>query len=86
MVNDGPIDLIASKIKPNGELRIATDHTVYLEWALMIMQRHTHQFRWLAEKASDFLERPGGWPETRYAAKALREGRRAYYLRYQRCD
>jgi tRNA (guanine-N7-)-methyltransferase len=86
MVNDGPIDLIASKMKAGSELRIATDHPIYLEWALMIMQRHEGQFRWLAEKPADFLERPGGWPETRYAAKALREGRRAYYLRYQRCD
>lgn len=86
MVNDGPVDLIASKIKPGGELRIATDHPVYLEWALMVMQRHAHQFVWLAEKPADFLERPGGWPATRYEAKAAREGRRAYYLRYQRCS
>jgi tRNA (guanine-N7-)-methyltransferase len=51
----------------------------------MVMQRHSHQFEWLAEKPADFLERPGGWPETRYEAKARREGRRAYYLRYRRC-
>jgi tRNA (guanine-N7-)-methyltransferase len=84
MVNDGPVDLIASKMKPGGELRIATDHPLYLEWALMVMQRHGHQFEWLAEKPSDFLERPGGWPATRYETKALREGRRAYFLRYRR--
>ena len=84
MVNDGPIDLIASRLRSGGELRVATDHPVYLEWALMVMQRHSHQFEWLAQKASDFLERPGGWPETRYEAKARREGRRAYYLRYCR--
>ena len=86
MVNDGPIDLIASKMKPGGELRIATDHPVYLEWALMIMKRHSGQFDWLADKPADFLERPGGWPATRYEAKAGREGRRAYYLRYRRRD
>jgi tRNA (guanine-N7-)-methyltransferase len=84
MVNDGPVDLIAAKIKPGGEFRIATDHPVYLDWALMVMQRHAQQFEWLAEKSSDFLERPGGWPGTRYEAKAAREGRRAYYLRYRR--
>ena len=54
-------------------------------WAMMVMGGR-RDFEWLAESARDFLERPGGWPETRYAAKALREGRRAYYLRYQRCD
>jgi tRNA (guanine-N7-)-methyltransferase len=84
MVNDGPIDLIASKMKPGSELRIATDHPVYLLWALMVMQRHGHQFEWLAQKPADFLERPGGWPATRYEAKAAREGRRAYFLRYRR--
>jgi tRNA (guanine-N7-)-methyltransferase len=84
MVNDGPADLVAAKLKPGGELRIATDHPVYLEWTLMVMQRHTNQFEWLAEKPTDFLERPGGWPGTRYEAKAAREGRRAYYLRYRR--
>jgi len=48
------------------------------------MQRHVQQFDWAAEKPSDFLQRPGGWPGTRYEAKAAREGRRAYYLRYRR--
>lgn len=84
MVNDGPMDLIASRMKPGAELRIATDHPVYLGWTLMVMQRHSHQFDWLASKPAHFLERPSGWPETRYESKARREGRRAYYLRYRR--
>ena len=84
MMNDGPVDLIARKLKPGGEFRVATDHPVYLDWALMIMQRHRHQFDWLIEDASGFLEKPGGWIDTRYAAKARREGRRPYYLRYRR--
>jgi tRNA (guanine-N7-)-methyltransferase len=74
MVNDGPLDLFAAKLKPGGEFRLATDHPVYLEWTLMIMQRHGDQFEWLAEKPSDFLEPPGGWIETRYGAKSRREG------------
>jgi tRNA (guanine-N7-)-methyltransferase len=82
MVNDGPLRLFADKLKPGGELRIATDHPVYLEWTLMVMQRWTQTFDWLAEKPSDFLDPPGGWIETRYGAKARREGRRPYYLRY----
>jgi tRNA (guanine-N7-)-methyltransferase len=84
MVNDGPVDLFAAKLRPGGELRIATDHPLYLEWALMVMQRHAQDFAWLAEEPSHFLDRPDGWPETRYEAKAAREGRRAYYLRYRR--
>src|SRR4051794_9893740 len=84
MVNHGPVDLFASKLKPNGEFRMATDDPTYLTWALMIMQRHVHQFEWLAAKPSDFLEPSGGWIETRYGAKSRREGRRPYYLRYRR--
>ena len=84
MVNDGPLALIANKLKPGGEFRIATDHPVYLEWSLMVMERWTATFEWLAEKPCDFLEPPGGWIETRYGAKSRREGRRPYYLRYRR--
>ena len=84
MVNDGPLALIAAKLKAGGELRIATDDPTYLEWTLMVMQRHAATFDWLAEQPSDFLEAPGGWPETRYGAKSRREGRRPYYLRYRR--
>ncbi|MEO6255715.1 MAG: tRNA (guanine(46)-N(7))-methyltransferase TrmB [Sphingomicrobium sp.] len=84
MVNDGPLALIADKLEPGGELRIATDHPVYLEWTLAAMQRHREQFQWLAERPADFLEPPSGWRETRYGAKSRREGRRPYYLRYRR--
>ena len=84
MVNDGPVGLFADKVKVGGELRIATDHPVYLEWALMVMARFAGQFEWLAERPSDFLEPVGGWIETRYGAKSRREGRRPYYLRYRR--
>ena len=84
MVNDGPVDLFASKLRPGGEFRLATDDPTYLNWSLMIMQRHTQQFDWLAERPKDFLEPSGGWIETRYGAKSRREGRRPYYLRYRR--
>jgi tRNA (guanine-N7-)-methyltransferase len=84
MINDGPLELIAAKLRPGGELRVATDHPTYLEWALMVMQRHSERFEWLAQKPSDFLEPPGGWLETRYGAKSRREGRRPFYLRYRR--
>ena len=83
MMNDGPVDLIARKLKSGGEFRVATDHPVYLEWALMIMQRHQDQFDWLAEGRKDF-HRCGGWPATRYEKKAAREGRKAYAMRYRR--
>ena len=84
MMNDGPLGLIAAKLKAGGEFRLATDHPIYLDWSLMVMQRHEAQFEWLAETPCDFLDPPGGWIETRYGAKSRREGRRPYYFRYRR--
>jgi tRNA (guanine-N7-)-methyltransferase len=85
MMNDGPVDLIAAKLKRGGEFRFGTDHAIYLRHALMVMQRHRHQFDWLAETASDFQTRPGGWPETRYENKARNVfGHEVWYFRYRR--
>jgi tRNA (guanine-N7-)-methyltransferase len=84
MINDGPLDLIASKLKPGGELRLATDDPTYLTWSLMVMQRHREAFEWLVEAPGEWLLYPSGWPETRYAAKARREGRVPHQFRYRR--
>ncbi len=70
MMNDGPINLFAAKLRPGGEFRFGTDHAVYLRHALMVMRRHKHQFEWLCDQPGQFQNRPGGWPETRYEAKA----------------
>ena len=84
MMNDGPLDLIAAKLKPGGEFRFGTDHPVYLQHALMVMRRHRHQYEWLAKDARDFQQRPGGWPDTRYEAKARAQGHEVWYFRYRR--
>jgi len=84
MMNDGPVALFAAKLKPGGELRFGTDHPVYLRHALMVMRRHSDRFAWLAEKPQDFRKRPGGWPETRYEAKARADGHEVWYFRYRR--
>jgi len=83
MINDGPLDLIAAKLKPGGELRLGTDDPVYCRWSMMVMSRR-RDFEWLAERSRDFLARPGGWPETRYEAKARRKGHEIWYFRYGR--
>ncbi len=84
MINDGPLALIAAKLKPGGELRVATDHPVYLEWLLMVMARHREVFEWVDAAPGAWLDYPPGWPETRYAAKARREGRVPHQFRYRR--
>jgi len=84
MMNDGPVDLIASKMKKGGEFRVATDDPTYLDWLLMIMARHEHQFEWVNDKPGEWLSYPSGWIETRYAAKARRQGRVPHQFRYRR--
>jgi len=82
-MNDGPIGLIAAKLKSGAEFRFGTDHPVYCRWAMMVMGR-SPDFEWLVETPQDFLTRPADWPETRYEAKARRLGHEVWYFRYRR--
>jgi tRNA (guanine-N7-)-methyltransferase len=84
MMNFGPVDLIARKLKPGGEFRFGTDHPVYLRHALMVMQCHRHQFDWRCNSPQEFLTRPGGWPQTRYEAKARAQGHEVWYFKFRR--
>lgn len=84
MMNDGPVELFASKLRRGGELRFGTDHSSYLRHALMVMRRHAHAFEWQCDSPEAFCNRPGGWIETRYEAKARRQGHEVWYFRYRR--
>ncbi|MDG2004922.1 MAG: tRNA (guanine(46)-N(7))-methyltransferase TrmB [Novosphingobium sp.] len=84
MMNDGPVALFAAKLRTGGELRFGTDHPVYLRHALMVMRRHRDTFDWLCDGPMDFQQRPGGWVETRYEAKAREQDHEVWYFRYRR--
>jgi tRNA (guanine-N7-)-methyltransferase len=84
MMNDGPVTMFARKLMPGGEFRFGTDHPVYLQHALMVMRRFADRFEWLAQGPADWSERPADWPETRYEAKARRNGHDVWYFRYRR--
>ena len=83
MVNDGPLDLIAAKLKPGCEFRLGTDDPTYCRWSMMVMN-HRRDFEWTARTPHDFLTRPADWPETRYERKARRQGHEVWYFRYLR--
>jgi tRNA (guanine-N7-)-methyltransferase len=83
MVNHGPLDLIAAKLKPGAEFRLGTDDPTYCRWAMMVMNQR-RDFVWTATGAADFLTRPADWPETRYERKARRKGHEVWYFRYRR--
>lgn len=74
---------LARVLTPGGELRFASDDSDYAAQALVLMSQ-SGAFRWLAARPSDWRGRPGDWPETRYERKALCEGRKPAYLRFER--
>jgi tRNA (guanine-N7-)-methyltransferase len=55
----------------------------YASWSLEHLMRHP-AFRWSAEQAPDWRNRPSDWPATRYEQKALKGGRASVYLRFTR--
>jgi tRNA (guanine-N7-)-methyltransferase len=81
MMNHGPLDLIAAKLKPGAEFRLGTDDPTYCRWSMMVMDQR-RDFAWQAAGPRDFLTRPDDWPETRYERKARRQGHEVWYFRY----
>ena len=73
----------ARLLRSGGELRIASDIPDYIRWTLMHAQS-APDFEWMAACADDWRSRPADWPQTRYEAKALREGRTPCYLSFRR--
>lgn len=73
------LDLLAPRLKPGAELRIATDDPGYLEWILALLTGRAD-----FAGAEDWRRRPSDWPATRYEAKALADGRQPTYLRFVR--
>ena len=77
------VDELARIMKPGGELRLASDIPDYVDQMLRLVAHHP-AFEWIATDADDWRIRPNDWPETRYEAKAIREGRVPAYLRFLR--
>ena len=83
LISAATLALIARALRPGGELRIATDIGDYAR-TLMISVRQEGSFGWTAREAADWRSRPADWPATRYEAKAMREGRTAYFFTFHR--
>ena len=73
------LDLLATALRPGAELRIATDHADYLGWILERAPGHP-AFTMVERLAA----RPADWPQTRYEAWSVSEGRSPAYLRFLR--
>ncbi|MEM9900788.1 MAG: tRNA (guanine(46)-N(7))-methyltransferase TrmB [Pseudomonadota bacterium] len=73
---------LARVMAEGAELRVATDIEDYVRQTLEMVPRHG--FAWTAERAEDWRTPWPDWTQTRYEAKALREGRRPHYLTFVR--
>ncbi len=82
-INPENLQELARIIKPQGLLRIATDHPVYKSWVLHQMH-NSPDFYWTATCGKDWKTPPADWIETKYQRKALREGRRPVFFDYAR--
>ncbi len=83
MINPWFLGEAVRLLRPGGELRVASDIPDYIGWTLMHVGG-VHALDWQAERLADWRVRPDDWPQTRYEAKALKEGRPATYLRFRR--
>lgn len=83
LMSTDTLEGLARILQPGGELRFATDSADYAGAGLAAALRHG-AFRWLASAPRDWRERPPDWPQTRYEQKAIADGRRPVYLRFER--
>lgn len=83
LINQSTIAELARVLRPEGELRLATDIADYAR-TMLVAAGSEPRFCWLAEGPGDWRQRPADWPPTRYEAKAKREGRSCCYLRFRR--
>lgn len=76
-------DRLARLIRPGGSLRMASDHPIAKTW-LLAEAMADDRFEWCASSAKDWQNRPEGWPETRYMAKGVDEGRASSWFDFKR--
>ncbi|MCH9809205.1 MAG: tRNA (guanosine(46)-N7)-methyltransferase TrmB [Alphaproteobacteria bacterium] len=83
LVNAKLFEAMGRVMKPGAQLRIGTDIGDYLRTMLIAFQ-HQSAFKWPCAGPQEWRRRPADWPQTRYEQKAVREGRRSYYLSFVR--
>jgi tRNA (guanine-N7-)-methyltransferase len=79
-VHPETVKLVASRLKPGAEWRIASDDPTYQAWVAEVMGEQTAHFA----GGSPASVRPADWPPTRYEAKALAAGRQPLYWVFRR--
>ncbi|MCY4542271.1 MAG: tRNA (guanosine(46)-N7)-methyltransferase TrmB [Rhodobacteraceae bacterium] len=74
---------LARIMKPQAELRIATDIADYARQAVEQLHQMP-EFAWRVQSPADWRQPWSDWRSTRYERKALKAGRRPFYLTFER--
>ncbi len=77
------LDVLARTMPEGAELRIASDHPVYIQWVMEQVPPHPC-FTWDVKGPEDWQVAPTDHVETRYQKKAIREGRKPAFFRFFR--
>jgi tRNA (guanine-N7-)-methyltransferase len=81
LINQAFLSEIHRVLKDGAEYRFGSDIIHYVDWTLTRVHAHGG-FTWSPKSQSDWRVRGEDWPETRYLAKALREGRTGHFFRF----
>ncbi len=82
-VGPAMLDELARLLVDGGELRVASDHPVYVSWTLQHAPVHP-AFQWRVSGPEDWQRRPADGFPTRYEEKALAAGRPPAYMNFVR--
>lgn len=77
------LDSLARVMKDGAQMRFASDHIGYVEWAIEHFLRHPC-FEWASRTTKDTYRHPNDGFETRYEAKAKARGDRCVHLGFVR--
>jgi len=77
------LDALSGRLADNAEFRFASDIQEYARFAIELAQAHP-DFALEAVFTSAERDRRQDWPQTRYEAKALKEGRSSTFLKLKR--
>jgi len=83
MVSDDTIGQFHRMLKPGGVFRFASDIEDYVRWTVATIKKHGG-FDFDGKTVNDWRQPSDDWYETRYEAKALREGRTPSYISFIR--
>ena len=81
IINDKFLDVLSKKMKNGGNFLFASDIENYVEWTIDFAEKNEN-FVPKFSTIEDCKQRPTDWIITRYAEKAIKEGRELYFLNF----